>query len=187
MRRRDFIVAANGAALSLAFAGLARGGSGMAEVITHDIVVTRLFDASPERVWRAWTEDAEVMKWWGPDYFTSPAAKMDVREGSRSLVCMRSPDGTDMWMTWDYTRVIPFERLEYVQNISDAAGNLLDPAALNLPPEFPRDVATVVTLAAKGDKTETTITETTRTTQMMLDLSRQGLEQCLDKMGRTFA
>jgi uncharacterized protein YndB with AHSA1/START domain len=145
--------------------------------------VTRMFDASPERVWKAWTEDAEVMKWWGPDHFTAPAARMDVRPGGRSLVCMRSPDGTDMWMTWDYTHVVPGQRIEYVQNISDAAGNLLDPAVLGMPPEFPRDVLTVVTLVPKGEKTEMIVSEHTTTSEYMLNLSRMGLEQCLDKMG----
>lgn len=160
----------------------------MVEIVTEDVVVTRVFDASPERVWKAWTEDAEVMRWWGPDQFTAPAAKMDVREGGRSLVCMRSPDGTDMWMTWDYTHVVPGRRIEYVQNISDENGNLLDPGVIGMPPEFPRDVVTLVTLTpVAGGKTEMTISERTRTSAFILDLSRQGLEQCLDKMGKSLA
>lgn len=30
----------------------------MVEVVTKDVVVTRVCDASPKRVWKAWTEDA---------------------------------------------------------------------------------------------------------------------------------
>jgi len=157
----------------------------MSGIVTESIVVRRLFDAPPEAVWNAWTRDEQVMRWWGPDNFTAPAAKMDVREGGTSLVCMRSPDGQDMWMTWDYTRVEPGKRLEYVQNLSDEAGNRLDPGAIGMPPEFPRDVRTVVTVRPVGDKTETTITETTTTSEFMLKMSTMGLEQCLDKMGTT--
>lgn len=87
----------------------------MQEVVTHDVVVARSFDAPPERVWRAWTEGAEVMKWWGPSGWSSPEARMDVREGGYSVVLMRSPEGQEMWMRWEYTRVVANERLEYVK------------------------------------------------------------------------
>ena len=33
---------------------------------THDMTVTRRFDAPRERVWRAWSDPDEVMRWWGP-------------------------------------------------------------------------------------------------------------------------
>jgi uncharacterized protein YndB with AHSA1/START domain len=157
------------------------------ELIRRDVVVTRLFDAPVERVWKAFTEDAEVMKWWGPQGFTSPVANMDVRPGGVSLVCMRSPEGQDMWMTWAYTKVEPMRRLEYVQNISDEHGLRIDPSVIGMGPEFPRDVATVVTLTPRGDKTEMRIVEDTTTSEFMHEMSRLGLEQCMDKMGASFA
>ena len=188
MHRRSFLVLAGGAALGLATGrSLAQGGAEMAPLMTHDVVVTRTFDASPEEVWRAWTEDAFVMRWWGPDRFSSPAAHMDVRVGGTSLVAMRSPDGKDMWMSWAYTRVEPHSRIEYVQNLADASGALIDPGSVGLPPEFPRDVATVVTLTPSGGQTTVTITERTTTSELMMKMSQMGLEQCLDKMGLIFA
>ncbi len=47
----------------------------------HDLVITRLFDAPVELVWKAWTEPEFVMQWWGPNYFTCPSAAIDFREG----------------------------------------------------------------------------------------------------------
>ena len=38
----------------------------------HDLVITRVFDAPIELVWRAWTEPDHVMQWWGPNYFNTP-------------------------------------------------------------------------------------------------------------------
>ncbi len=181
------MIAAGGATLGLAIPrSLAQESPQMAPLVTHDIVVTRLFDASLERVWKAWTTDAEVMKWWGPDGYTAPAAKMDVRVGGTSLVVMRSPDGQEHWMTWVYTAVEPNERLEYIQNLSTSEGGPVDPTSVGMPPDFPRDVATVVTLTPKGQQTEVTISEHTTTSQFMMDMSRMGLEQVMDKMGRTF-
>lgn len=154
----------------------------MSNLVTLDIVVTRQFNAPPARVWRALTEGEMVRQWWGPDHFTSPAAHMDVREGGTSLVCMRSPDGQDYWMTWVYSVVEPVGRLEYVQNLSTPEGGPIDPASVGMPPEFPRDVSTVVTLAARGEQTEVTISEHTTTSEFMIKMSRMGLEQCMDKI-----
>lgn len=187
MRRRDILLAAGSMAVLATMTGLAEGETAVAALMTHDVIVTRTFDASPEAVWRAWTEDAYVMQWWGPDGFTSPAAKMDVRVGGTSHVAMRSPDGHDMWMTWVYTKVEPYSRLEYVQNLSDETGKVIEPGTVGLPPEFPRDVATVVTLTPVGDKTEVTITEHTTTSEFMMEMSQLGLGQVLDKMGLIFA
>ena len=187
MHRREFMLAAVSAATLLTMITATEAQNAMAPLITHDVVVTRTFAATPEEVWKAWTEDELVMRWWGPDGFTSPAARMDVRVGASSVVAMRSPDGHDIWMNWTYTRVEPYSRIEYVQNLSDETGKLIDPVSVGMPPEFPRDVATVVTLTPVGDKTEVTITEHTTTSEFMMEMSQLGLEQVLDKMGAIFA
>jgi uncharacterized protein YndB with AHSA1/START domain len=59
---------------------------------TRDLIVTRVFDAPIERIWKAWTDPEHIMRWWGPDGFTSPSAVIDFREGSTALVGMRSPE-----------------------------------------------------------------------------------------------
>lgn len=162
------------------------GVAAVPALITHDVAVTRTFNASPTRVWAAWTEDPQVMKWWGPKPWTCPEARMDVREGSASIVCMRSPEGFEIWMRWDYSKVVPNERIEYTQNLSDKDGNLIEPTSIGMPAEFPRNVGTVVTLVPEGEKTVVTITEHTTTTQALMDGSQQGLEMVMDQMGQTF-
>jgi uncharacterized protein YndB with AHSA1/START domain len=66
----------------------------------HDLIITRVIDAPVERVWKAWTDPDQVMRWWGPTGFTAPVASMEVREGGTSLVAMRSPEGQDLYNTW---------------------------------------------------------------------------------------
>lgn len=183
MQRRKFLLAAGAAVLSI---GRAKGESEMAPLVTHDVVVTRTFNATPERVWRAWTEDAEVMKWWGPEPWTCPEARMDVREGGASIVCMKSPEGYEIWMRWDYSKVVPNERIEYTQNLSDRDGKLIEPTSIGMPPEFPRNVVTVVTLVPEGDTTVVTITEHTTTSKALMEGSLKGLEMVMDQMGQTF-
>ena len=150
--------------------------------LDREVVLVRVLDAPRNAVFAAWTDPDEFCQWFGPDGFTCTVREMDVRPGGVSLVCMRSPQGQDMWMTWAYTNVEPMRRLEYVQNLADEHGNRLDPSAIGMGPEFPRDVATVVTLTPRGDKTEMKIVEDTTTTEFMHEMSLTGLEQCMDKM-----
>ena len=155
---------------------------------TRDLIVTRVFDAPVELMWKAWTDPQYIMKWWGPDYFTSPSAKIDLRVGGTSLVCMRALKefgGMDMYSTWAYEEIVPMERIEFIQNLADKDGNPIDPAEIGMPPEFPRDIRTVVTFKALGDgKTEMTVTEynmPTADTEMGRN-AELGLNQSLDKM-----
>lgn len=160
---------------------------------TRDLVVTRIFDAPIELVWSAWTDPEHVMRWWGPDHFTSPSAKMDFREGGTSLVCMRAPKefgGQDMYSTWEYQKIVPMERIEFIQNLANEDGNLADPVKMGLPPEFPRDTRTVVTFQDLGNgKTEMTVTEygmPAANTELGKN-AELGLNQSLDKMAGSFA
>ena len=129
------------------------------------------------------------MRWWGPDKFTSPSAKIDFHEGGTSLVCMRAPKefgGQDFYNIWTYRKIIPMERIEYIQNLSDEFGNITDPVKLNMPPDFPKDTATIVTFKKIGEnKTEMTFMEYADFGQMA-EFAKIGLEQCLDKMAAIF-
>jgi uncharacterized protein YndB with AHSA1/START domain len=160
---------------------------------THDLVVTRVFSAPVELVWKAWTDPEYVMRWWGPDYFSSPSAKIDFREGGTSLVCMRAPadfGGQDMYSTWVYQKIVPMQQIEFIQKLADENGDLIDPAVFGMPPEFPRDTRTVVTFKDLGnDKTEMTVTQygmPTSDTEMGRN-AELGLNQSIDKMIAIFA
>ena len=159
----------------------------------RDLVVTRVFDAPIELVWKAWTDPEHVMKWWGPDYFTSPSAQIDFREGGTALVCMRAPKefgGQDMYSTWAYKKIVPMERIEFIQNLADQDGKLGDPIQIGLPPDFPRDTRTVITFKDLGNRrTEMTVTEydmPAADTEMGKN-AELGLNQSLDKMAASFA
>jgi uncharacterized protein YndB with AHSA1/START domain len=155
----------------------------------RDLVFTRLFDAPVEQVWKAWTDPELVKRWWGPNHFTCPLAQMDVREGGKSLVCMRAPKefgGQDMYSTWTYTKIVPLREIEYLHHFADKDGKRVDPATQGLPPDMPEEVRNLVTFKAAGDKTELTVTEFDWPVGQMMEMSKLGMEQCLDKMAATF-
>jgi len=151
-----------------------------------DLVVSRVFDAPVGQLWQAWIDPELVMQWWGPTGFTCPVAKMDVREGGQSLLCMRAPKefgGQDMYNTWTYTKISPHQRMEFVFHFCDENGQRMDPAALGLPPGMPREVRHVVTFEdLSNGRSRLTVTEQGYESDQIIELSKAGLEQCLDKM-----
>ena len=75
-----------------------------------------------------------------------------------------------------------------VQHFADKDGTPLDPAAVGLPPGVPAAVPHVITFRAVGDdRTEMTVTEYGYTSDQARDLSKTGMEQCLDKMAAALA
>jgi uncharacterized protein YndB with AHSA1/START domain len=101
---------------------------------TERMVVTRIFDAPRELVWKAWTEAKYIMQWWGPKGFTSPVCQMDFRVGGKLLCCMRSPDGQEGWNAVEYYEIVPYEKIVSLMYFSDAEGNKIDPAQLGIEP-----------------------------------------------------
>ena len=157
----------------------------------RDLVVTRVFDAPLKQVWQAWSEAEQVRRWWGPTGFTCPIAKMDFREGGTSLVCMRAPQafgGQDLYNTWTYETIVPMKRFVYISHFADRDGNMIEPAQQGLPPGLPQEVRNEVAFKELGpDKTEITVTEYDWPVGQMMEMSKMGLEQCLDKMAALFA
>ena len=157
----------------------------------QNVVVTRVFDAPVSEVWRAWSDPAYVMRWWGPTGFTCPLAEMDFREGGTSLVCMRAPQefgGQDMYNTWTYQKIVPLESIEFIHHFTDQNRTKLDPAEIGIPPGVPKEVRHEVTFKSlSGHRTEMTVTEYGYTSDQAHDISKMGLEQCLDKMATIFA
>jgi uncharacterized protein YndB with AHSA1/START domain len=152
---------------------------------TRDLVVTRVFEAPVEQIWKAWADPEYVKQWWGPDGFSGSVSTFDFREGGTSHVAMSSPDFGTNFSLWEYRTIQPMERIEYVHNLADEAGNRMDPTAVGMPPEFPQDVLNVIAFRDLGDgRTEMTITEYGDYTEHWYNLSKMGLEQCVDKMAR---
>ncbi|NJP04942.1 MAG: SRPBCC domain-containing protein [Chloroflexaceae bacterium] len=153
------------------------------ETTRQDLVITRVFHAPVQTVWHAWSESQAVRQWWGPMGFTSPLARMDFREGGTSLVCMSSPEYGTHYSTWHYRAIVPLQSIDYLHNLADEEGHAIDPTAVGMPPDFPQNQRHLVTFTAlEPHTTEITITEYDWPVGEMMELSRMGMEQCLDKM-----
>ena len=79
------------------------------------LTITRDFNASRERVWRAWTEAGAIIRWHGPKFDPPAEFSADVRLGGAWRACLRSgnPGDVVLWQSGQYLVVSPSERLEF--------------------------------------------------------------------------
>ena len=97
------------------------------------MVITRVFDAPRELVWKAWTDPRYVMQWWGPKGFTCPTCEIDFRVGGKFLCCMNAPDGQLCgWNAVEYHEIVPYEKIVSSMYFSDSEGNKIEPAELGI-------------------------------------------------------
>jgi uncharacterized protein YndB with AHSA1/START domain len=75
-------------------------------------VVTRMFDAPRELMWRCHTEPPLVRRWLGAmPGWTFPVCDIDLRVGGRFRYVWISPDGHEMAMGGVFTEIVAPERL----------------------------------------------------------------------------
>ncbi|MGI8496784.1 MAG: SRPBCC family protein [Gemmatimonadaceae bacterium] len=87
-----------------------------APTMGREFVLTRLFNAPRELVFRAWTDPKQLGKWWGPNNFTNPVCELDLRPGGAWRIVMRSPDGVEYPLKGVYREIVEPERLVFTDN-----------------------------------------------------------------------
>jgi uncharacterized protein YndB with AHSA1/START domain len=86
----------------------------------RELVLSRIIDAPPHKVYRAWTDPELLKQWFAPAPFTTPLAELDVRPGGANLIVMRSADGTEFPNRGVYLEVVPNERLVFTDAYTEA-------------------------------------------------------------------
>jgi uncharacterized protein YndB with AHSA1/START domain len=127
---------------------------------TREITITRVFAAPRERVWRAWTEPAELARWWGKRGWSTPleSVTLDVRPGGVfRLNSINDADGREMPLDTVFREVSEPERLVFGE--------------------------ATVTLTDLGDgRTEMVFHTTTEMTAEMLRTATGGLDSAFDRL-----
>jgi uncharacterized protein YndB with AHSA1/START domain len=140
-----------------------------------DLVITRVFDAPRDLVFKAWTETKHIAQWWGPNGFTIPVCEWDVRPGGLIRIHMRAPNGIVYPMTGVFEEIIAPERLVFVGSALDENGNSMF------------DVLNTITFAEQQGKTSLTlqarVVKTTALAPQYLKGMEAGWTQSLDRLG----
>lgn len=114
-------------------------------VSERELVLTRIIDAPPEKLFRAWTEPALIVQWFTPSPWTTVHAETDLRPGGSSLVVMRSPDGQEFPNRGVYLEVVKNEKLVF----TDAYTAAWEPSDKPF-------MTAIISFEALGDKTRYT-------------------------------
>jgi uncharacterized protein YndB with AHSA1/START domain len=130
------------------------------ELQDRELVITRIFDAPRQLVYKVWTEPKHIKNWWGPKPFTSPRCEVDLRPGGTYVYVMRSPDGQEFPVQGEFIEIVTNEKLVYTDDmykqadfwkmmIGGKVGPDVDFSSLKL--------NVMVTFEDQGDKTKFTL------------------------------
>lgn len=115
---------------------------------SHELLITRTFDAPQWLVWQAWTDPRHIMQWWGPSGFNNETCESDLRVGGRFRLEMRAPDGNVYPCIGTFLEIVVSERIVYEGEAADG-----HPCGAGIPPR-----ATVtVSFADQAGKTRLTL------------------------------
>jgi len=77
------------------------------------LTLQRRINAKPAKIYAAWTEPSQIVKWMHPNNNDVIHAEMDVRVGGRFRIIMRTPEGEEHDVSGIFQEVVPDEKLVY--------------------------------------------------------------------------
>ena len=142
------------------------------------LVMSRLFKAPRETVFRAWSSAAHIKQWFSPADCSVPEAEIDFRPGGVFAVCMLLPDGSLNWSRGNFVEVTPAERLSFAGGVS-SGGTLLF------------NVLTTVSFTAEANGTRMSVTQEyeifDETARNAIGGATEGWRTTLDKLDQLVA
>jgi uncharacterized protein YndB with AHSA1/START domain len=155
---------------------MAAGSSVASEPSDRVLVITRIFNAPREMVFKAWTDHAHLARWMGPRGFRSTVLHSDLRAGGAYRIHMRGPDGDDHWMQGVFQEIVQPERLVMAGSWGDAKGNPTSPETL-----------LTITFEEHDRKTRLTLHQAVFESGTARDLHRGGWNSSLDRLAEYLA
>ncbi|WP_336776176.1 SRPBCC family protein [Paenibacillus sp. MMO-58] len=77
----------------------------------NEIVSTREFEFSRERVFEAWVNPELLKRWWGPNGFTNTFHEFEIKPGGNWRFTMHGPNGVDYANHNVFEEIVPLERI----------------------------------------------------------------------------
>jgi uncharacterized protein YndB with AHSA1/START domain len=149
---------------------MAETGNASTTMAERELVITRVFEARRELVWKAWTEREFAMQWAGPKGFTAVDFALDPQSGGAWHLTMRSPDGNELT-----NRGVVREAVEPEQLVFTFAWDNEDGSPR-------REMLITITLAEREGKTEMTFHQAVFDSVEDRDGHRGGWSESFDKL-----
>ena len=147
-------------------AGPGAGAAPSAQDATS-LTIRRRINAIAAKVYAAWTQPAQLMRWMQPLDTTCIHAEADVRVGGRFRVIMRGANGEAHEVSGTYLEVVPEQKLVFTWAWRDT-------------PE--RESLVTMTLRADGPATELTLKHERFFDEAVRDSHNEGWTSAIDKL-----
>lgn len=159
-----------------------------AKAAEQELVITRIFDAPRELLWKAWTDPASFKQWWGPKDFTVPNISIDLRPGGKYVYCMRGagPDGVvrDYCGTGTYKEIVPPERIVCTDSFADEKGNVVPASHYGMEGDWPLELLVTVTFEDDNGRTRMTLRHAGLPAGQMREMTGAGWNESFDKLAK---
>ena len=149
------------------------------------ITIKRTFDRLLRTVWKAWSEQENIKKWWGPKEYTCPDCTIDFRVGGKFLASMLGEDGKKIWSTGTYREIIPMKKIVNTDSFSDSEGNIVPPSYYNMPGDWEPELLITVEFEEVNGKTNMKLQHEGLPAEM-IDDCKKGWQSSLDKIEINF-
>lgn len=140
--------------------------------VKPSLTLQRRLNASPAKVFRAWTEPAQILKWMHPSGTEMLHAEVEARVEGRFQLVMRGEDGAEHAASGRYLEVVPDAKLVFTWTWRSA-------------PE--RESLVTVALRPDGEGTLLTLTHEQFADEDARDKHAAGWTSGLDGLERYFA
>lgn len=90
-----------------------------------EVVVTRIYNATPRKIWNIWTNPKLILYWWGPKRMLTEVVKMDVRVGGKWRFIQSDSSGSKYIFNGKYKEVVPNSKLVYTFELEKLPGHTL--------------------------------------------------------------
>lgn len=149
-----------------------------------DVLITRLIDASPERLFAAWTDEKQLLQWYAPVGCSIEFDVLESRLRGNFLSCIRVPNGPECWCRGTYLEFDRPKSLVFSMTNCDERGNILDAASAGKDDGWPTETIITVTFEAVGRKTRLTLHQTVSEALATKTGAYSGWLQMLDRLDK---
>jgi uncharacterized protein YndB with AHSA1/START domain len=133
------------------------------------LVVRRLIRATPERLFDAWTDPTQLVRWWGPAGIVCTDADCDARSGGAYRIVNRLPDGSLLCISGVFEIVERPSRLVFSWGVEGGQA---------------RTERVTVQFASKGTETEVIVTHERIADELTRERHASGWDGCLAGLAR---
>jgi len=130
------------------------------ETNKKEVLITHLFNAPQEIVFKAWTDPEHLTKWYAPEGCTIEFKSIEAKEGGEFHFCIHDPVHGDCWIKGIYHQVVMPEKLVFSMLLSNEKGELVSAHTAGKSDDWPEAIITTVTFTPIGAQTKLTLHQT---------------------------